>query len=306
MKALLLSFLLAAAALAADTITLKNGRTADCRILSLSPTAVKILWQEKEEREVPLTDIEFITFAPLPGEAEALTKAVSTGTSEPLMEFWVKKIPRLPFPRSDAGETGLTYAELLSRTPTPDRIQRALTVYQQIESADWSLERRGRAQAGRLRLLLRQGRIAEVRPEAEKLLQQQLDPRVMIEVQHVMAETAAARLTALLKDHPRWDQEDDIRPQRDRLYHEALDAFLYPHVFHGADQDLAARGLWAAAQFYEQHGDPAAARAAATDLTALYPDAPQASAAAALLAKLPAPAPVSHAAEEPDIPASDP
>ena len=50
---------------AGDVLTLKNGRTADCRILSFSPAAVKILWQEKEERDIPVADIDFITFAPL-------------------------------------------------------------------------------------------------------------------------------------------------------------------------------------------------------------------------------------------------
>ncbi len=268
---------------AGDVLTLKNGRTADCRVLSFSESAVKILWQEKEERDIPLADVDYITFAPLPGEEEALTKAVSGGVSEPLMEFWVKKIPRLAVPRSNAGELGLTYAELLSRNATPDRLARALTVYEKIESSDWSAERRGRARAGRLRLMLRQGRVEEVKPEAAKLMEDSQDPRVLIEVQHVLAETAAAKLRALLKDHPRWEQEDDVRPRRDRLYHEALDAWLYPHVFHGAQEDLAARGLWAAAQFYREHGDVEQARHAAADLIQLYPDAAEVKAASTLL-----------------------
>jgi len=298
---LLLSVL--SAAHAGDVLTLKNGRTADCRILSFSPTTVKILWQEKEERDIPVADIEFIDFAPLPGEAAALAKAVGDGASEPLMEFWVKKIPRLPVARSNGGEIGLTYAELLSRNATPDRLARALTVYQQIESADWSAERRGRARAGRLRLMLRQGRAEEVKPEAEKLLKESEDARVLIELQHVLAETAAAKLRALLKEHPRWEQEDDIRPQRDRLFHEALDAYLFPHAFHGAEEDLAARGLWAAAQFYKENGDPDAAREAASDLLQLYPSAAEKSAAEKLLEQIPAAKKPGLPADGPDIPA---
>ena len=297
-------FILAVTTQAGDVLTLKNGRTADCRILSFSPTAVKILWQEKEEREIPVADIEFITFAPLPGEEAALAKAVGTGDSAPLMEIWVKKLPRLGIARSNAGEIGLTYAELLSRNPAADRLARALTVYQQIEFGDWSVERRGRARVGRMRLMLRQGRVEEVKPEAEKLLKESQDARVLIEVQHVLAETAAAKLRALLKEHPRWDQEDDIRPQRDRLYHEALDAWLFPHVFHGAEEDLAARGLWAAAQFYKEHGDPGAARDAAADLVQLYPAAPEKTAAEAMAKDTP-PETKKPVTEEPDIPAGD-
>ena len=289
--------------LAGDVLTLKNGRTADCRVLSLSPEVVKILWQEKEERGIPMTDIEFITFAPLPGEEAALAKAVGDGDSAPLMETWVKKIPRLGIARSNAGEIGLTYAELLSRNPTADRLARALTVYQQIEFTDWSGERRGRARVGRLRLMLRQGRADEVRPEAEKLLKENQDARVLIEVQ-VLAETAAAKLHTLLKEHPRWEQEDEIPPQRDRLFHEALDAYLFPHVFHGAEEDLAARGLWAAAQLYRENGDPDFAREAAADLVQLYPAAAEKSAAMALANELP-PEKKKPKADGPDIPADE-
>ena len=292
-------------AAAGDVLTLKNGRTADCRVLSLSPTAVRILWREKEEREVPVADIEHIDFAPLPGEETALANAAGEGVSEPLMEYWVKKIPRLAVPRSNAGEIGLVYAELLSRNATADRLARALTVYQQIESSDWSPERRGRAQAGRLRLMLRQGRAEEVKPEAIKLLTESKNARVLIDVQHVLAETAAVKLRALLKDHPRWEQEDDIRPQRDRLYHEALGAYLFAHAFHGAEEDLAARGLWAAAQFYKENGDPDAARGAAADLVQLYPSAAEKPAAEKLLDQVPAAKKPTLAPDGPDIEADE-
>lgn len=295
-------FLMAAlTARAGDMLILKNGRTADCRILAVSSDAVKIRWQEKEDREIPLADIAHIDFAPLPGEVEALAKAAGEGISEPLMEYWVKKIPRLSVPRSNAGEIGLTYAELLSRRATADRLARALTVYQQIESADWSAERRGRARAGRLRLMLRQGRTDEVKPEALKLLTESQDARVLIDVHHVLAETAAAKLRALLKEHPRWEQEDDIRPQRDRLFHETLDSYLFPHVFHGAEEDLASRGLWAAAQFYRENGNPDAAREAASDLIKLYPVAPEKPAAETMIKTLPAEKSATRAAEDPDI-----
>lgn len=290
---------------AGDVLTLKNGRTAECKVLTFTPTSVKILWQERESRDIPFADIEFITFALQPGEKEALAKAVAEGKGTPLIQLWIAKSPRLGIPRSDAGELGLTYAELLTREAGAGSVERALKVYEQIESADWSQERRSRARVGRLRLLLREGKEDEVKPQAETMLKEAREARVKIELHHLLAEAAALKLRALVKDHPRWELEDDIRPQRDRLFHEAMDAYLFPHVFHGADEDLAARGLWAAAQLSREHGDSDSARASATDLVQLYPDAPEKAAAAALLKELPAEK-KANAPAEPDIPADNP
>jgi len=303
--ALLLLLFCALFSRAGDVLTLKNGRTPECKVLSFTTASVKILWQERETRDIPLANIEFITFAPLPGEKEALAKAVAEGKGTPLIQLWIAKSPRLGIPRSDAGETGLTFAELLTREAGAGSVERALKVYEQIESADWSQERRGRARVGRLRLLLREGKGDEVRPQAEAMLKEAKEPRVKIELHHLLAEAAAMKLRTLVKDHPRWELEDDVRPQRDRLFHEALDAYLFPHVFHGAEEDLAARGLWAAAQLSKDHGDPEAARASAADLVQLYPDAPEKPAAAALLKELPAEK-KEKASAEPDIPDDTP
>jgi hypothetical protein len=299
------NFLLAATprAAAQDTVFLKNGRKADCQVLDFTADTVKISWKptpgsRAEFRAVPLADVDFVEFAPLPGEAEARAQAVKEGRSEPLLPFWGKRVSWLGRPRCDAGELGLTYAELLSRKSTPDRLERALKVYEQIESTDWSPERRGRAQAGKLRIMLRQGRVEEVRPLAEALLAKNGDPRVLIDLRHVLGETAAAALSQLEKDHPRWKDEDDLIPQHDRLLGEAFDGYLFPHLFYGTEEDLAARGLWAAAQLAQAQGEAAQASDWALDLTKLYPNTPETAAAAALLAKQPATSRPKPAAQE--------
>ena len=281
---------------AQDTVVLKNGRKAACRVLDFTAGAVKISYSATPgaapaDRLVPLGEVEYVELAPLPGEAEALALAVREGRSEPLIGFWVKRLPWIGHPRTNGGETGLTYAELLTRVTTPDRMERALKIYQQIEAADWSAERRGRAQAGRLRVMLRQGRTAEVRPQAEALLQQSGDPRVLIELRHVMAEASAAALTQLEKDHPRWQQEDELGPRHEQFLNDALDGYLYPHLFHGAGEDLAARGLWAAAQLSASQKQTAQATAWSTDLTQLYASTPEAAAAKTWLEQHPVPAP---------------
>lgn len=283
----------ASQAVAQDTVILKNGRKAECQVLDFTADTVKISWKPApgataEFRAVPLAEVDFVEFAPLPGEAEARAQAAKEGRSEPLLPFWAKRVSWLSRPRCDAGELGLTYAELLSRKSTTDRLERALKVYEQIEAGDWSPERRSRAQAGRLRIMLRQGRTAEVRPLAETLLAKNGDPRVLIDLRHVLAETAAASLAQLEKDHPRWRDEDDLIPQHGRLLSEAFDGYLFPHLFYGTEEDLAARGLWAASQLAQSQGDAAQASGWALDLTKLYPNTPEAAAASALLAKQPA------------------
>lgn len=269
---------------AEDRVFLKSGRQAECRVLDFTPGALKILYRPAPaaaptERLVPLGEVDYVELAPLPGEPEALALAVREGRSDPLMAFWVKRLPWLGRPRSNGGEIGLTYAELLTRIATPDRMERALHIYQQIEAGDWSEERRGRAQAGRLRVLLRQGRIAEVRPQAEALLQRGGDCRILMELHHVMAEASAAALAELERDHPQWTQEDDLGPRHQQLLDEALDGYLYGHLFHGAEEDLAARGLWAAAQLACAQQNSIAAADWASDLTQLYAGTPEAAAA---------------------------
>jgi len=293
--------------LAQDTVILKTGRKAECQVLDYTPEALKISWRATPaappaERLVPLAEVDYVELAPLPGEVEALARAVREGRSEPLLTYWAKRIPWLNRPRTNGGEIGLTYAELLTRVPTADRMERALKVYEQIEAADWSPGRRGRAQAGRLRVMLRQGRTEEVRPLAEALLQKSGDPRVLIELRHVMAEAAAATLTQLEKDHPRWQEEDDLVPRHTSLLNEALDGYLYPHLFYGAEEDLAARGLWAAAQLSAAQKEPAQASGWSTDLTQLYPATPEAAAARTWLEKRPA----AVAAKPPSKPAPEP
>jgi len=277
---------------AQDTIVLKNGRKADCKIIDFTPDAVKITYRATPaaapaERLIPLTEIDHIEPAPFPGETEARATAIREGRSEPLMIYWVKHLPWLSRPRTHGGEIGLIYAELLTRVNTTDRRERALKIYEQIEAADWSAERRGRAQAGRLRVMLRQGRTGEVRPQAEALLQRSGDPRVLIELRHVMAEAAAAALTELEKNHPRWQEEDNLVPRHSQLLNEALDGYLYPHLFHGAEEDLAARGLWAAAQLSTAQKENTQAAEWAGDLTQLYQTSPEATAAAAWLKQQP-------------------
>jgi hypothetical protein len=95
----------------------------------------------------------------------------------------------------------------------------------------------------------------------------------------VLADAAAEQLRVLVAAHPRWEEEEGIRVERGRWFHEALSGYLHAHVFHGAEEDLAARGLWAAVQLYAGAGEREAARACAGDLVKLYAGMAEAGAA---------------------------
>jgi hypothetical protein len=248
-------------------------------VLGFSAEAVRIRRGGGEQRDVRLADLDYVEFGELAGEEEAKRKAVAVRSATPLIVYWVKRQVWLGRPRSPAGELGLLYAGLLLADATPDRMERAGKVYEQIEAGDWSAERRGRAKAGRLRLLIRQGKVEEARPEAERLLKESEDPRVVIELRQVLADAAAEQLRVLVAAHPRWEEEEGIRVERGRWFHEALSGYLHAHVFHGAEEDLAARGLWAAVQLYAGAGEREAARACAGDLVKLYAGVAEAGAA---------------------------
>ena len=289
-----------------DVLFLKIGNQVPCTITAWTDRAISVSLKDANAsttRDVPPAEIDYVEFQRPAADTAALTRAVEESRPDPLMETWVRQIPWLGRPRHMGGELGLTYADLLMRQPTADRLQRAMDVYSKIESADWDPARQTRARAGRLRVMLRQGRHAEVQPEARRLLTESDDPRVLIELNLVLAENAATQLAALVRDHPRWEQEDDIRPEHHHLLQESLDGYLFAHVFHGAETDLAARGLWAACQLFETANSLDDARSAAEDLTKLYAGTPEATTAATWLEKHPAapkkaPPAAAHAVDE--------
>jgi hypothetical protein len=287
----------------ADTLHLRNGHSVPCELLSTSTAAVRIRYLQKEIRSVPLKDIDRISFSPLQGETEATSLAISTGNPTPLTSFWIRRQPWLAIPDSPAGKLGLTYASLLASHPSPDRLNRALAICLQIESADWNPETKAHARAGRLRILLQKGELKELRSTASTLAETSSRfPRAIIEIQHILAEAAATELASLVSSHPRWHLDDSLSAQHHQLLASATDGFLFAHLFHGSEEDLAARGLWNASQLAATHGNPTAATAWATDVTRFYPASPQKSAAAAFLAQQQPPTPATAQPTLPDPP----
>ena len=115
------------------------------------------------------------------------------------------------------------------------------------------------------------GSVHEAVVEAKEIEGISDDPAVLIEAKFILAKAAEKALRKLVDDNPRWAEDAFILPERNRLYEEALELYLYPALFFGSDIDVAARGLWGAAELCRFAGDLKEALEASRDLVAIYP-----------------------------------
>lgn len=234
------------------------------------------------EVSIPRRLIKSVSFAERPGEADAL----ATGDIAQLETIWKFHRPFLGMENSDSGAFGLAYGEALLARGGDGDATRALDVFRTIQEEDWNADRQATAGNGRLRALIASGNPEDAINEARELAESSEDPAVLIEAKLVLASAARERLTRLIEENPRWEQDEWIRPERDRLYHEALDHLLFPSLFHGTERAEAARGLWGAVQVYRQAGEIPLAHQCATDLVVLYKDTPEAARASEWLAEV--------------------
>jgi hypothetical protein len=95
-----------------------------------------------------------------------------------------------------------------------------------------------------------------------------------------------AALKLVETENPRWMEDDEMKPIRERHYHRALDLALYPSLFHPRRAAEAAEGLWQAAQIYLHTQETARVVAVLEDLLALYADSVHTSKARDLLTPL--------------------
>lgn len=225
---------------------------------------------------IPRRDVARITFAPAPTLARlsALTAPESIGE---LSAFWDKQQPWLTVPSSPAAATGLALGEALLRSNEQALSLRALALFQVIEMESWDESARSEARQGRLRAMIATGQAEAAAREAAEMAETSENPALLIDAKYVQAEAAARALQQLETDHPRWPEDPFVRPERERLFHEAIDLFLYPSLFFGSEAAPAARGLWRATEIYQSAGATREAKKTAEDLTVLYPDTPQAS-----------------------------
>jgi hypothetical protein len=265
------------------------GRVTVVQLLFLKLNVKLVEDQPKATLSIPLVDVDHIDF----GERqiiEAYLERVNPDELIHLERFWRQRESLLKLPESTAGAFGLALADLLLDSKSVSHQLRAMQLFQRIEKEDWSADRRVLAREGRLRALVRLGRAEEAVEEARAIAEEAEDPRVLIEAKYVLAEAGMVRLRELEDKNPRWDEDDEVRPERNRLYNEVLDLFLFPYLFYGSYEHQAARGLWGAVEVYRFSKELDSAVERARDLVYLYPQGSDAAAAKALISELSQPA----------------
>ncbi len=297
MKRLLLTFVLSASLLSAqDVLTLRSGEKRTGKIAGLDATMLKFQVPLPvapgaspvfASVAIPRADIVSIDFAPDPVFEQLLSRRPAAGVGE-FQAAWATASPWLGIPKSHAAQVGNALGKALLASGASADAAKALEVFQQVENGAWSPEDKMTAKEGRLRAMVATGRAREAVGEAEQIASATENPAVLIEAKFILAEAAGASLKKLLEDNPRWEEDLNVIPERNRLYHEAVDLFLYPSLFEGSQADAAARGLWGAVGIYQLTGESANALECARDITILYPGTKYAAPAMEFIASLPA------------------
>jgi tetratricopeptide (TPR) repeat protein len=289
----MLLLLIATAARGQDVIHRANGTRQPGKVVGIDDRALKvevllIPGQPAATVTIPRSEVVRVDFA----EAEAERRLLAAGRAadpQQVAATWQQKQAYLRFPNSNAGAFALLHAHQLLRTK--GREQEAFSLYERIASNDWSEARRDEAGRGKLSAMIATGRAAEAVEHARQLAINAEDPATLIEAKHVLAEASLKQLRELLEENPRWEEDEHVRPERHRLYHETLDLLLFPFLFYGSESEQAARGLWRATELYRLVGEAEQATETARDIAVLYPGTSFAGKAQKLLTSATAPAP---------------
>ena len=235
---------------------------------------------------VPRVQIERIEFAANESREQLLSDP-DLGDIHEIGVLWKAWESVLDLPKSPAARIGNIYAGLLLQANDPARAQMALELFTRIEQQSWDEGSKILAAQGRLRAMVATGNAAGAVAEAEQLAIDSENSEVLIEAKFILAEAAKSGLVKLQEDNPRWYEDINVRPERERLYHESLELYLYPYLFFGSETEIASRGLWGAINVYQLAQDVPAAIEASRDLVKLYPQTTFAKQAGEYLASLP-------------------
>ncbi len=291
------------AAAAQDVVVMKNGETLACRIDDLTDNIVNVTLPGpvgvpggSARRTLQAAAVERIEFGFGEGE-EALFARRHEASAAELKPWWDASFAHLHRPRSRAAAWGVALGAAMMREDPKSGSARAQSLFDHVIARAWSIAEVNLAKQGRLRALMGRGELETATAEARLLARETEDPALLIEVEHLLALADFQALRALEEEHPRWVEDEEVRPRREELYHRALEQFLNPHLFHATREEAAARGLHHAAELLRFGGEHGEAKARWGDLLKLYPSTAHAATARERLAglALPDPSPASPA-----------
>jgi hypothetical protein len=262
--------------LSQDVIFRTNGQTSGGKVIGIQAPYLRVEVPLSPDQpnaivSISLADIDHVDFGET-AEVEKYLDKVTQPEFHNVEKLWWQRQSLLELPESTAGAFALKMGNLLMESRLKQNYRLALQFFRRVERKDWSEKRRLKAREGRLRALVKLGRADEAVAEAARLAVSSEDPELVIEAKFVLAQASKNALEMLVEDNPRWIEDDEVRPERDKLYHRTLDLFLFAHLFHGDHTEQAARGLWNAIKVYQEAGESDQAFGRAGDLLAIYPD----------------------------------
>ncbi len=263
---------------AVDVLHLRGGKTVQGQIEGITHRTVTFRVivnlgggnKGQVKRSYWLKNVEFIDFFRSENEIAVLAQGRRPLRAE-LQKLWGLKGVYLDQPRSNAGEIGLLYAEALLLEDSVYYWSQAMELYGLIEQKSWHEEDRRAARLGQIRGLVVQGKLDEAKKTAKEELVRTSNEEMIIEVWFLLGKIGFLQLKALQENHPRWQEDEEIRPQHEQLYHEILDCFLNTCLFHGTQEESAARGLMVAAEVYHFAGDFKSMQESLQDVVQIYP-----------------------------------
>lgn len=291
LPALLATIVHAQEPVAQDVLFMRNGDRRPGKVIGFDDRLIRfqvslILSQPPATVTVPRANVNGIEFASS-WAMETLLQSADASKLPALTSAWNEQQRFLAIPKSPAAAVGIAYSDLLLRSRTPENAASALEITKRIEKEAWDSSDRALAKQVRLRAMVATGQAKEAVGEALLLAKESEDPQILIEAKYILAQAAEAELRKLEEENPRWQQDINVRPERQRLVNEAIDLYLYPYLFYGSDTENAARGLWGAVGIYKFIGEIPNALESARDLVALYPATPFNQPAGEFIASLP-------------------
>ena len=264
------------AANAEHLLTLGTGATVKCKILSSTDAAVKIQYQlnpgqAPQTREVAWAEILQIDFTLDDEFHQLLASANLQKDSIKMLARWQQDHRMVGKPKHPIGDLALAFSRLAVTHPDELLKRKALELCSEIQFNDWSHPRRDHARWLRIRLLDALKLADDAAMEAEFFSKdEQVEPLLVMNAHLYLAENKHKALQLLERENPLWEEDDLVRPDREALFHAALDHYLQPSLFHGTLEDPATRGLWGAVQLLAMDQDVPAAGDRARDIIMLY------------------------------------
>jgi len=267
----MLGFILVPGALALDVVHLKDGRVLRCNIKAATDNILSYSLATKNLQTIQMDVVDYIDFGFSDGE-EPFFRDLSKASINALKNAWDAQYGNLHRPRSRTAKYGIAYADALLKKDGEYSQKTALEIFDRILDRAWLDEDKATARQGRLRSLIRLGDLDRAFKDAAIYAKETEDPAILIEVKYLQAKVEFAQFQKIVEENPRWEEDDEIRPRRNELYHSSVDQFLWPFLFHGTQEESSVRGLRAAAEVYRSAGETELEKACLKDLEQLYPN----------------------------------